>query len=527
MKRLMIAAGAAGLLLTSPPDAAAKEFTWAFQGDVQEMDPQARRETFTTTFIGNIMEGLVRYDVNMRAEPALATEWELIEPTVWRFKLREGVNFHNGNPFTADDVVATFDRGKSPDSFFRGGLINMKEIRKVDDYTVDVETVQPYPLLLNDLTNLLIFDREWLEEHDALAPVDPAKGEDGYTMRHAMGTGPFKLMEYRRDDRTVLDANEDWWDDANKTHNLTRVIFRPISSDATRVAALLSGELDMMFPAPLQDINRVNATPGYKVVESPELRTLFMGFELGNDELHKSNITGKNPLRDLRVRQAIMQAIDIDLIVEKVMRGHATPASVIMPAALNGYDDRLNGRLLPYDPDAAKALLAEAGYPDGFSMGMDCPNDRYVNDEEVCVAMVAMLARVGIDADLTAQTRANHFPKIQDGLSDFWMLGWAASTTLDAHNFLTNMMVTPDGSKGAYNPGDYSNARVDELEPMIAEETDPQKRADMIYEAFQIHKEEIGHLPLHTQTNVWAMRDGITVNQPANGVLQLWHVTVE
>ncbi|MBJ3778800.1 ABC transporter substrate-binding protein [Acuticoccus mangrovi] len=514
-------------LLAMPLTATAKDFTWAFQGDVQEMDPQARRETFTTSVINNIMEGLVRYDQNLRIEPALATSWELPEPKRWRFHLREGVTFHNGNPFTADDVIVTYERGSSPDSFFRGGLANITGMEKVDDYTVDVTTDVPYPLLLNDLTNMLIFDREWLEEHDALNPVNPAKGEDGYTMRHAMGTGPFKLVEYRRDDRTVFEVNEDWWDNANKVHNLTHVVFRPISSDATRVAALLSGELDLMFPAPLQDIDRINATPGYKVIESPELRTLMMGFEMGDDELHNSNIKGKNPLKGLKVREAIMQAIDIDLIVDKVMRGHAIPASVIMPKALNGYDDRLDGRLLPYDPAAAKAKLAEAGYPDGFSMGMDCPNDRYVNDEEVCVAIVAMLARVGIEAKLTAQTRANHFPKVQAGESDFWMLGWAASTTVDAHNFLNSIMVTPDGVKGAYNPGNYSNARVDELEPLIAQETDPKKRADMIYEAFKIHKEEIGHLPLHTQTNVWAVRDGIEVVQPANGVLPLMYVHID
>ena len=514
-------------LLAAPLPALAAEFTWAFQGDVQEMDPQARRETFTTSFVNNIMEGLVRYDENLRVEPALATEWELVEPTRWRFSLRPDVTFHNGNPFTADDVVATYERGSSPDSFFRGSIANIVAVEKVDDLTVDVVTDLPYPLVLNDLTNMLIFDKEWMEEHDATKPVNPAEGQDGYSMHHANGTGPFKLVEFRPDDRTILEVNEDWWDNANKKHNLTRVVFRPIKSDATRVAALLSGEIDMMFPAPLQDIERINATPGYKVIESPELRTLFMGFELGDDELHDSNIKGENPLRKQLVREAIMQAIDIDLIVEKVMRGHAIPASVIMPKALNGYDDRLDGRFLPYDPDAAKEKLAEAGYPDGFSMGMDCPNDRYVNDEEVCVAIVAMLARVGITANLTAQTRANHFPKVQAGESDFWMLGWAASTTVDAHNFINSIMVTPDGVKGAYNPGNYSNARVDELEPLIAQETDPEKRADMIYEAFKLHKEEIGHLPLHTQTNVWGVRDGIELVQPANGVLPLMYVTVE
>jgi peptide/nickel transport system substrate-binding protein len=216
----------------------------------------------------------------------------------------------------------------------------------------------------------------------------------------------------------------------------------------------------------------------------------------------------------------VRATIDVDAIVKRVMRGHAVAASVIMPPPIQGYDARLDGRLLPYDAAAAKRLLGEAGYPDGFDMGMDCPNDRYVNDEEICVAVVSMLAKVGIKANLTAQTKAKHFPKVQGGQSDFWMLGWAGTPTLDADLFMNSIMVCPDNVKGAFNPGRYCNKRVDELQARSANELDPRKRQELIYEAFKIHKEEIGHYPLHIQTNLWGMKKNITVNVPANGIYE-------
>jgi peptide/nickel transport system substrate-binding protein len=281
----------------------------------------------------------------------------------------------------------------------------------------------------------------------------------------------------------------------------------------------------MIFPAPLQDIDRINRNSKTRVLEEPELRTLFIGLDLKSNELRQSNVKGKNPLKDKRVRQAMMHAIDVKLITSKVMRGHAVPADVIMAKDLNGYDPRLAGRPA-LDPAAAKKLLAEAGYPNGFSVGLDCPNDRYVNDEEVCVAVVAMLARIGIDAKLLAQNKNNHFKKMLGGNSDMFFFGWAAATTLDAHGYLKDIMHTPDGSRGTWNPGGYSNPRVDELEKLVAIEVDDKKRNELIYEAFKIHKEDIAHLPLHTQTLVWAVRKGVDVVLTPINVLWLRWVKV-
>jgi len=518
-----LASVALTLAVAAGASADAKTFKWSYSGDVATMDPQALRETFSREFVHNIMEPLVSYDETMKIEPALAERWELLSPEVWRFYLRQGVKFHNGADFTADDVLFTFNRGRAETSPFRGNVNQIADIKKVDDYTIDIVTKGPHPLLLRDLPGLLIFDEDWVRANNAADPVDPSKNQESYLTRHAMGTGPFILEEYTPDTRTVMKANPNWWNDANKEHNLTEVIFTPIGSDATRVAALLSGELDLIIPAPLQDLPRIDRADGAKVLEAPALRAVFLAMDVASPELRVSDVKGKNPLSDIRVRKALYQAIDVDTIVKRVMRGHAEVSSVIMSPFINGYDKRLDGRFLPYDPDQSKKLLAEAGYPDGFEVGLDCPNDRYINDEEICVAVTAMWAKIGVNAKLTAQTKANHFKKMLGGNSDIFMFGWASATTLDAYSFVKDIFHTPGDSFGNWNPGGYSNARIDELGSMIAVETEETKRNELLYEAFQISKEEISHIPLHTQTVVWASRDNVeAVMTPINVLFLKW-----
>ena len=521
---LLAAAACLSIALTTMSlPIAAKTFRWSYSGDVATMDPQALRETFSREFVHNIMEPLVSYDEKMKIEPALAERWEMTSPEVWRFYLRKGVTFHNGNAFTSDDVVFTFERGRQERSPFKGNVNQIKAIRKVDDHTVDIETTGPHPLLLRDLPAMLIIDEDWAREHNAADPVDPSQNEESYMTRHAMGTGPFILESYQPDDKTVLKANTQWWNYANREHNLTEVIFRPIKSSSTRIAALLSGELDLIIPAPLQDLKRIESNQGTRVLEAPALRSIFIAMDVSSDQLRVTNIKGKNPLKDIRVRKALYQSIDVDSIVKRVMRGHATASSVIMSPFINGYDERLDGRLLPYDPDAAKALMAEAGYADGFQVGLDCPNDRYINDEAICVALATMWAKIGVDAKVTAQTKSKHFKKMLAGNSDMFMFGWASATTLDAFSFVKDIFHTPDGSYGNWNPGGYSNARIDELTPIIAVETDEAKRNEYIYEAFAAAKEEISHLPLHAQTVVWAARDNVeAVMTPINVLWLKW-----
>jgi len=318
--------------------------------------------------------------------------------------------------------------------------------------------------------------------------------------------------------------NPSWW--GKPEHNLTEVIFTPIGNDATRVAALISGEIDMMQPVPLQDVARLNGNPNLKVMQGPELRTIFLGMDQKRDELLFSNVKGKNPFKDKRVRQAFYQAIDIEAIKKNIMRGASAPTGLMVAPGINGFVPELNARL-PYDPEGAKKLLADAGYPSGFEVTMNCPNDRYVNDGEICQAVTAMLARVGIKVNLLAETKATYFPKILSRNTSFYMLGWTPAT-YDSHNPLYALLATPgEGGQGQFNLGAYSNAKVDELTGKVASETDKAKRDAMIREAFKIHQDDIGHIPLHQQALAWGMKKNVDLVQMPDNFNYLRYIVVK
>lgn len=514
---------AAGLALST--QVSAETFRWAFQGDLQALDPYSLNETLTLGTLGNIYEGLVMRDKDLNIIPALATEWELVEPTVWRFTLREGVSFHNGNPFTADDVIFSLERTRKEGSDVPTKVASIETINKIDDYTIEIITTAPNPILTSDLSDWYIMDQEWAVEHGAEDPVDVRAGKENYATRNANGTGPFMVVDREPDVRTVLAPFEGWW--GEPSHNITEAIFTPIGSDATRVAALLSGELDMAYPIPLQDGRRLESTPGVSLLAGPEARTIFLGMDQLRDELLESSVEGANPFQDVRVRQAFYQAIDVDAIRDKIMRGASLPTALMVAPQVNGFDAALNERY-PYDPEAAQALLAEAGYPEGFSIGMDCPNDRYVNDEAICQAVAAMLAQIGVEVELLAQTKSTYFSKILAFDTSFYLLGWTPST-FDSHNPLFNLMncrSDDDPNRGKFNLGGYCNERVDELTTLIQSEVDPETRAAMINEAFTLHKEEFGHIPLHQQPLSWGKKDSVELAQRADNVFDLRYVVV-
>ncbi|MGE0718482.1 MAG: ABC transporter substrate-binding protein [Alphaproteobacteria bacterium] len=519
---------AAGLMLASAA-ADAKTFRFSYRGDLNSFDPYALNETFTHSMQGNVYEPLVGRGKKLELEPALAVRWENPEPTLWRFHLRPGVKFHDGSAFAADDVVFSFHRARAEGSDVASKLASVKEARAVDDLTVEMVTSVPNPILPQEITTWYILDRQWAEANGATKPGSVAKKVENYATRNANGTGPFRVKSYEPDVKTVFVPNPDWW--GKVEHNLTEVVFTPIKSDPTRVSALLSKAVDMIHPVPLQDIGRIQSS-GFEVLQGPELRTIFLGFDVERDQLLESNVQGKNPLKDIRVRRAMYQAIDIAAIRDKVMRGASTPTALMAAPGINGFDPALNGRL-PYDPEASRKLLAEAGYPNGFEIGMDCPNDRYVNDEAICTAIVPMLARVGIKVRLAAQTKSIYFQKVLSRNTSFFLLGWQPSS-YDAHSPLFNVMGTrrelrpgAQPGQGSYNPGGYSNARVDALQEQVRSETDQTKRNALIREAFAIHKEEIGHIPLHQQALAWAVRPGVSLVQRADDVLALWWVKVD
>jgi peptide/nickel transport system substrate-binding protein len=492
----------------------------ADQGDVSSMDPHSLNESLQLSFMGNVYESLVTRDKDMSVVPLLATKWTQTSPTVWRFDLRKGVKFQDGTPFTADDVVFSFKRGADAGSDMRGYMAPIKEVRKVDDHTVDIETVSPFPILPDTLTVFAIMSKKWCEDNKAEHPVDRRKGIENTASFKANGTGPYRLKERQPSVRTVLVRNFNYW--GKIEGNVDEVDFTPIGNDATRVAALLSGETDVMEPVPLQDVDRIKASPDLTVLQGPELRTIFLGMDQKRDELLNSNVKGKNPFKDKRVRQAFYQAIDEDAIKTRVMRGAASPTALMIGPGVRGFMPDMNKRL-PYDVDAAKKLLTEAGYPNGFEVGMNCPNDRYVNDAAICQAVAANLARIGVKINLQAETKVSYFPKILRRDTSFYLLGWTPSTA-DAHDALYNLMATPTPKgQGQYNLGSYSNPKLDELTTKIQTETDQTKRNAMIREAFKIHQDDIGHIPLHQQALAWAYRKNVTLVQlPTNTMNFKW-----
>ena len=496
----------------------------ATQGDALSMDPHSLAEAVQLSFTGNIFEPLVTRDQNLKLMPALATEWKLAVPTVWRFTLRQGVKFHDGTPFTADDVVFSIQRAQGNGSDMRTQVSSIKQVRKVDARTVELHTHAPNPILPDLITTVYMMSEKWAKANGAEQPVDRRKGVENTASFKANGTGPYRLRERQPGVRTVLARNADYWGKVDG--NVTEVRFTPIGNDATRVAALASGELDLIDPVPLQDMPRLARNPAVKLLEMPESRVIFFGFDHQRDELLYSDVKGKNPFKDKRVRQAFYQAIDVDAIAAKVMRGAARPIGLMVAPGIRGYDAKLDKRL-PFDPEAARKLLAEAGYPQGFKITLNCPNDRYVNDAEVCQAAVAYLARVGIQARLQAEPKALYFPRVLKRDTSFFMVGWSPAG-YDTHNALFALMNTPGpNGQGLWNMGAYSNPRVDELTAAAQPELDQPKRTAMLTEALDIHAQDIGHIPLYQPKLVWGLRANVSAYQRADNFMFFKWISVK
>ena len=529
MRRRIITTAAMALALTmgaSLQAAEAKELRWAFSSDTASLDPMGHNVTFTFSVLGNVYEGLVQRNADLKIEPALAEKWEMVEPNRWRFYLRKGVKFHNGNAFNADDVIFSYQRINNPDSNLRDRVAGVKEVVKVDDYTVDFITDQPNPILISQWESFFMMDKEWAEANGATVPTNLTKGIESFAGQNANGTGPFKITERTIDVRTVFEPNKDWW--GTPTHNLTKVTMTPIQQAATRVAALLSGEIDMMFPAPLQDIDRINNNSGTSVISGPELRTIYLGFDQFREKALGTN-TEKNPFKDVRVRKAIYQAIDIELIKTRIMRNLADPTSIMISPKLFPLADQI--KRYPYDPEASKKLLAEAGYPNGFETRLDCTNDRYVNDAQICQAITAMLARVGIKLNMRAYPNAQYFADIARPKQDFaiYLLGWTPSS-FDSQNVLYNLMSSWDPAAargGRVNYGDGTDPRIDEITNLVVTETDQDKRNQLILEAFKISHDKAFYVPLHQQAVVWAARDTVSLKQRADDQFHFRHVTIK
>ena len=494
---------AVALLATVASTAQANTVKWSMKGDSLTLDPHEQNEGPATMVSRQIYEALVSRGLDMSIEPQLATEWTIENPTTWVFTLRKGVTFHDGSPLTASDVVFSFNRAKSKTSDFKEYIDSVTSVEAVGADKVKLVTEGPNPILLNQISNIFVMSEAWSKANDSALPGDFNADEKTFASSNANGTGPFKITLREQDTKTVFEKNDGWW--GTVAHNLDRIELYPIANSATRVASLLSGEIDIVTDAPVQDLKRIDSSAGHTVNSVEQMRTIFLGMDQGSAELRSSNIKGKNPLADKRVRQAFYQAIDIEAIKKKVMRGLSSPAGIITFPGVTGYTKDLDARLA-YDPDASKKLLADAGYGDGFDITLNCPNDRYVNDEAICTAVVGMLGKVGINVNLFAQTKSTHFQDLKNGLSDFYMLGWGVPT-LDSHYVFSFLY----DSKGSWNKVGFDNARVDELIQTMVVEVDPAKRNAAIAEAWAIVSDDISYLPLHHQVISWASKSNVDV----------------
>ncbi len=502
-KRLAIAAAVTAVLGV----AQAVPLKWAAQNDILTLDPHSQNHATTNAILMHSYEGLTRYSAKYEVEPALATKWTFISPTQVRFELRKGVAFHDGSPFTADDVVFSFDRIRQPQGTMQIYVTGISEIKKVDSHTVDIILSAPNPILLRNIIDFRIMSKAWAEKNNSAKVQDYKAKEENFASRNVNGTGAYRITGWNPDSRVSMANNDKWW--GKKDGNVTAVAYTPVKADATRVAALFSGEIDMLTDLPTQDVAKLRADPKLKVVDGPEVRTIYITLDLGSDELRSSNIKGKNPFKDKRVREALNKAVDRELIKTRIMRGLSIPAGIMVAPGVNGNTPALDAAL-KIDEAGARKLLADAGYPNGFEFTLNCPNNRYVNDEEICQSLIAMWARVGVKAKLQAEPMSTFSQKMQKFEFDAYMLGWGVAT-YDAQYMIQSLARTKtSGPNGNFNWSKISDPVVDRLSDAMATETDIAKRNGMIAEALTRIRDEHLFIPLHHQMRPWAMKKEVT-----------------
>jgi peptide/nickel transport system substrate-binding protein len=530
MKRTLIALMAmAAIGLSVAADA--KTLRWATQGDIATHDPHAQNESFNNQFNGQIYEQLLSRDKQMKPIPSLATEWKQTGPNNWVFKLRRGVKWQDGSNFTADDVVFSIIRAQQETSNMKVYANAIGKPKKIDDYTVEFTTPLPNPVMLDMLSagNVYIMSKAWCEKNKVEKPQDFKNKEESFAVRNAMGTGPFILVSREPDVKTVLKKNPNWWGikEGRFEGNVDEVIYTPIKSPQTRIAALLTGDIDFVLDPPVQDLDRLKQEPKLKIVEGRENRVVFIGMDQARDELLYSNVKGKNPFKDKRVRQAMYQAVDIEAIKKTVMRGLSVPTAInVSNPTAAGIPASMDKRY-PFDIAAAKKLLADAGYPNGFEVGMDCPNDRYINDEKICVALAAMWAKIGVTVKVSAIPKANYFPKVQKLDTSMYMLGWGGATTDAIFTLKPVLHSRNDKGAGEYNWGNYKLAEFDELIEKAEGEMEAKKRQDMINRAMQMHHDNVLHIPLHLQVIPWAAKSNVQVVHRADNWLETSWVKIQ
>jgi peptide/nickel transport system substrate-binding protein len=514
---LVISLGLAGVLAATAVQA--KPFKWSSASDIPTLDIHSQNNALGNGVHAAIFDSLVYYNSkSFKVEPKLATSWKEMSPTQYRFNLRKGVKFSDGSALTADDVVFSLDRARAKTSNFNVYTQGFSRIVKVDANTVDIVLSGPNPVLLNQLTELRIMSKAWAEKNKSMEPKDAKTKDETFAHRNAMGSGAYMVKEWQPDQKLVLVKNPNWWGWSDAATNVTEVIYTPIKNEATRAAALLSGEIDFVLDPSPQDLGRMRSNANLKVIDGVENRTIFLGMDQHRDELPGSSVKGKNPLKDVKVRKALYQAIDIDTIQRVTMRGLSQPTGALVSSQVNGWTEVVNKRLA-YSQDDAKKLLAEAGYPQGFEVDFACPNNRYINDEEICQAITAMWAKVGIKAKLRTMPLVTYFPMIQRYEASIYMLGWGVPTFDALYSLQSLTRSVGTGGDGNYNVGRYSNTRMDYIVDRVKTETDLPVRNRLMTEGLQLSNDTVSHIPLHNQVIPWAMKKNIDLVHRADNRL--------
>ncbi len=503
--------------LLAAPALHAKTFKWSSASDIPTLDIHSQNNALGNGVHAAIYDSLVYYNSKtFKAEPQLATGWKLMSPTQMRFTLRGGVKFSDGSPLGADDVVYSLTRAMAKTSNYAVYAEGIDKAVKVDASTVDIMLKAPTPTLVNQLTELRIMSRAWAEKNNSVAPKDIKTQDETFAHRNALGSGPYMVKEWQPDQRLVLVANPHYW--GKNPTNVTEIVYTPIKSPPTRLAALLSGETDFVLDPSTQDLARLRNNADLKVLDGVENRTIFLGMDQFRDELPGSSVKGKNPLKDQRVRKALYQAIDIAALNRVTMRGLSQNTGTLIAPQVNGWTKRADARW-PYDVAAAQKLLADAGYASGFEVDFACPNNRYINDEAICQAITAMWARVGVKAKLRTLPLVTYFPMIQRYEASIYMLGWGVPTFDALYSLQSLLRSVGAGGDGNYNAGRYSNPQMDALIERVKVETDLKVRNELIEKALILSHEDVAYLPLHNQIIPWAMRKNIEVVHRADNRL--------
>ena len=512
-----------------PAAAQGKALRFASAFDPQTMDPHALALLYQTRVVTQIYEGLVNRGRDFKLEPSLATSWEMVNATTWRFKLRLGVKFHDGTPFNADDAVFSIERALDKASQRKNQMLGIAGAKKVDAATIDITTTAPDAVLPDKLFLVAMMSKVWCEKNNVVRPQDYNAKQETFAVRNANGTGPFVLARYEADVRTQLKANSGWWGRSTPAlaaqfggGNLDEVNFQVVQADATRLAALASGQVDFVIDPPFQDLARLRADKALKVSEDYDIGTQYFALNQHSAELPGSDVKGRNPLKDLRVRRAVQLAIDSDLIVRQVLRGEGKVTGSFVSPWVEGYLPEFETRPKA-DAAAARALLKEAGYENGFSLQMDCVNVAW--RASVCQAAAAMLEKVGIRASLVTSPSSVFFPKLSQGTGSLIEFGWSA--TPDPWNILQSLVRSNDGlTAGAFNAGRYTNPNLDALIDSLRVEPNLAKRRQMASDALRILNAELPLIPLYRRQLNWVMRPNVEAVHWPNDVLELRWVSV-